>query len=199
LVVSNPRLHQQITFLIEADRLKSILRQTPLADNSRLENSAEHSWHLALAALALHDYAPEGTDVLHAVRLVIVHDLVEIDAGDTFAYDAAHHETKAERELAAAERIFGLLPPDQGVVFREWWNEFEAQETPSARFANALDRLQPLLLNMQAGGGSWTAHHVARSQVMGRMEPIRLWMPAAWPLVLGVVNRACEEGFIGNA
>ena len=194
--MSNPRLQQQIAFVVEADKLKSILRQTPLADNSRPENSAEHSWHLALAALTLQEYAPDGTDVLHAVRLVIVHDLVEIDAGDTFAYDTAHHETKTAREVAAAERIFGLLPNDLQVSFRNWWDEFEAQETPSARFANALDRLQPLLLNMHAGGGSWTAHHVARSQVLRRMQPIQLWMPVAWPFVLDVIDRAGAEGLI---
>jgi len=196
--VSDERLRQQITFLVEADKLKSILRQTPLADNSRPENSAEHSWHLALAALALQEYAPHGTDVLQAMRLVIVHDLVEIDAGDTFAYDTAHHETKAERELAAAERIFGLLPADLQASFRGWWDEFETQQTPSARFATALDRLQPLLLNMHAGGGSWTAHHVVRSQVMRRMQPIQLWMPAAWPFVLDVIDRACAEGLIAE-
>ena len=189
---------QQIAFLVEADKLKTILRQTPLADNSRPENSAEHSWHLALAALALEEYAPAGTDALHAMRLVVVHDLVEIDAGDTFAYDTAHHETKAERELAAAERIFGLLPADQQASFRQWWNEFEAQQTPSAQFANALDRLQPLLLNMQAGGGSWTAHRVARSQVLRRMQPIQLWVPEAWPFLLDVIDRACAEGFIAE-
>lgn len=194
--MSNPRLQQQIAFVVEADKLKSILRQTPLADNSRPENSAEHSWHLALAALTLHEYAPDGADIFHALRLVTVHDLVEIDAGDTFAYDTAHHETKAERELEAAERIFGLLPEDLQASFRNWWNEFEAQQTPSARFANALDRLQPLLLNMHAGGGSWTAHHVARSQVLRRMQPIQLWMPAVWPLVLDVINRACADGLI---
>lgn len=190
------RLARQIGFLLEADKLKSILRRTPLVDNSRLENSAEHSWHLALAALALQEYAPEGTDVLHAVRLVIVHDLVEVDAGDTFAYDTAHHETKAERELAAAERIFGLLPDDQAASFREWWDEFEAQDTPSSRFANSLDRLQPLLLNMHSGGGSWTTHRVARSQVLRRMNPVQLWMPDAWPYVLDVIDRACNSGLI---
>jgi putative hydrolase of HD superfamily len=194
--VSAHRLQQQIAFLVEADKLKSILRQTPVADNSRQENSAEHSWHLALAALALAEYAPAGTDVLHATRLVIVHDLVEIDAGDTFAYDATHGETKAERELAAAERLFGLLPDDQAALFHAWWSEFEAQQTPSSRFANALDRLQPLLLNMESGGGSWTVHHIARSQVLRRMQPIRLWMPAAWATVLETIDRACTAGLI---
>lgn len=194
--VADERLARQITFLLEADKLKSIERRTPLADNSRQENSAEHSWHLALAALALQEYAPTGTDVLHAVRLVIVHDLVEVDAGDTFAYDAAHHATKLERELAAATRIFGLLPDDQAATFRAWWDEFEAQQTPSSRFANSLDRLQPLLLNMYSGGGSWATHRVARRQVLVRMTPIQVWMPDAWPFVLDIIERACTAGMI---
>jgi putative hydrolase of HD superfamily len=194
--VPNERLERQVTFLLEADQLKSILRRTPLVDNSRQENSAEHSWHLALAALVLQEYAPAGTDVMHAARLVIVHDLVEIDAGDTFAYDAAHHETKAERERAAADRIFGLLPTDQEAQFRAWWDEFEALQTPASRFANSLDRLQPLLLNMFSGGGSWTSHRVSRSQVLHRMHPIQLWMPEAWTFVLDIIERACTGGMI---
>jgi putative hydrolase of HD superfamily len=194
--VPNERLAQQISFILEADKLKSIERRTPLVDNSRQENSAEHSWHLALAALTLAEHAPAGTDVGHAIRLAIVHDLVEIDAGDTFAYDTAHAETKAAREQAAADRLFGLLPPDQASRFRAWWEEFEAQETPAARFANVLDRLQPLLLNMHSGGGSWATHRVARSQVVRRMTPIREWMPAAWPYVQDVIDRACAAGLI---
>jgi len=190
------RLARQFAFILEVDKLKSILRRTPLIDNSRQENSAEHSWHLAVAALTLAEYAPEGTDLLHALRLITVHDLVEIDAGDTFAYDPVQSASKAERELAAAERIFGLLPDDLGGQFRGWWGEFEAQQTASARFANALDRLQPLLLNMHAGGGSWRTHRVARSQVMHRMTPIQLWMPDAWPSVLDIIERACEGGLI---
>ena len=190
------RLAQQLAFIVEADRLKSIERRTPLVDNSRQENSAEHSWHLALAALTLFEYAPDGTDLLHALRLVTVHDLVEIDAGDTFAYDAVQHASKEEREVAAADRIFGMLPHDAGAQLRGWWNEFEAMQTPSSRFANALDRLQPLLLNMQSGGGSWRSHRVARSQVLHRMHPIQLWMPAVWPFVLDTVDRACATGLV---
>ena len=193
------RLSRQLAFLLEADKLKSIERRTPLADNSRLENSAEHSWHLTLAALTLAEYAPPGTDVAHAIRLAVVHDLVEIDAGDTFAYDPTHHGTKAERERTAAERIFGLLPADQAPQFRAWWDEFEAQDTPASRFANVLDRLQPLLLNMCAGGGSWVAHKVSRHQVLQRMDPIQQWMPSAWPYVLDVIDRACRAGMIGDA
>ena len=152
--MSNERLTRQIAFLVEADRLKGIVRRTPLSDNSRLENSAEHSWHLALAAMALAEHAPGGVDTAHVVALVIVHDLVEIDAGDTFAYDAAGNDTKAERERTAADRIFGVLPRDQGQRFRELWEEFEAMMTPASRVANALDRLQALLQNMAAGGGA---------------------------------------------
>ena len=196
--MSTERLSRQLAFLLEADKLKSILRRTPLGDNSRLENSAEHSWHLTLAALTLEEYAPAGTDLLHALSLLVVHDLVEIDAGDTFAYDHAAQDTRRERELAAADRIFGLLDPDQGARFRALWEEFEAQSTPSARFANALDRLQPLLLNASSGGGSWTAHAVVRSQVLRRMDPIRTWMPAAWPHVMDVIERACAAGLIGQ-
>jgi len=190
------RLQQQIAFVLEADKLKSVLRRTPIADNSRLENSAEHSWHLALAALTLAEFAPAGSDALHAMRLAIVHDLVEIDAGDTFAYDAAANVGKAEREQAAAQRVFGLLPPDQAAAFRTLWEEFEAQETPSAQYANAIDRLQPLLLNWESGGGSWRSHGVQRRFVLTRMEPIRLWMPAVWPYVLDVIERACSAGLI---
>jgi putative hydrolases of HD superfamily len=194
--MSTERLARQLTFLLEADKLKSIIRRTPLSDNSRLENSAEHSWHLSLAAITLAEYAPPDTDMLHALSLLIVHDLVEIDAGDTFAYDASARGTQRERELAAAHRIFGLLEPDQAARFQALWEEFEAQATPSSRFANALDRLQPLLLNASSGGGSWTAHHVVRSQVLLRMDPIRSWIPAAWPHVLEVIERACAAGLI---
>ncbi len=193
------RLQRQMAFLAEADRLKTIIRRTPLGDNSRLENSAEHSWHLALAALALREHAPEGVDVGRVLELVIVHDLVEIDAGDTFAYDVAAHHDKADRERAAAARIFGLLPLDQGNRLRELWEEFEAAQTPEAGYANALDRLQALLQNMQAGGGSWTVHHVTRSQVLKRMAPIEATLPAVWPFVIDVIDRFCASGAIVSA
>jgi putative hydrolase of HD superfamily len=194
--VTHDRFERQVAFLLEADKLKSILRRTPLIDNSRMENSAEHSWHLALAALTLLEYAPAGTDLLHALRLVVVHDLVEIDAGDTFAYDPAQRASKEDRELAAADRLFALLPDDLAAQFHGWWREFEAMQTASAQFANVLDRLQPLLLNMQSGGGSWRTHRVARSQVLHRMHPIQVWMPDAWPFVRDVIDRACAGGLI---
>ena len=194
----NERLERQVAFLLEADRLKTIVRRTPLTDGSRLENSAEHSWHLALTAIALIEYAPPGVDLLRVLQLVAVHDLVEIDAGDTFAYDVAGHETKTERERVAAERIFGLLPADQAAHFRNCWDEFEAQATPEARYANALDRLQPLLQNMQAGGGSWRSPDVTRNRVFRRMAPVEGALPDVWPLVVEVIERYCACGAIAR-
>src|SRR5262249_47343342 len=193
--MSNPRLARQIEFLAEADRLKTILRRTPLADGSRLENSAEHSWHVALAAVALVEYAPR-VDLQRGLELVAVHDLVEIDAGDTFAYDPAGRATKADRERAAADRIFALLPPDQAGRLRGRWDEFEAMETRESRYANALDRLQALLQNVGAGGGSWNAHRVERGQVLERMAPVEDALPDVWPFVVAVIDRFCASGAI---
>jgi putative hydrolase of HD superfamily len=190
------RLAQQVAFLVEADKLKTIIRRTPLTDRSRLENSAEHSWHLALAAIVLREHAPAGIDLARVLELTVVHDLVEIYAGDTFAYDVTAHQTKVEREQAAADRLFTLLPADQAAHFRERWDEFEAQQTPSAHYANALDRLQALLLNMTAGGGSWTTHRVTRQQVLTRMAPVETALPAVWPFILDVVERFSAIGAI---
>ncbi len=192
--MSADRVAQQIDFLVQADRLKSVIRRTPLVDNSRLENSAEHTWHLTLAALALREHAPAGVDVSRVLELLVVHDLVEIDAGDTFAYDPAAHVNKAARERAAADRIFALLPADQCATFRAMWDEFESQETVEARFANALDRFQALLLNSHSGGGSWATHRVSRSQVLARMAPVQSTLPTLWPYVLAVIDRACDSG-----
>jgi putative hydrolase of HD superfamily len=190
------RLAQQIAFLLEADKLKAVLRRTPLTDASRPENSAEHSWHLVLAAMVMREHALVELDLLRVLEMLTVHDLVEIDAGDTFAYDARHLGTKAEREQAAADRIFALLPRDQGVRLRARWEEFEAHETPEARFANALDRLQPLLQNACAGGGSWRDHEVTREQVLRRMDPIRSTMPDVWPRVVEIIEAFCASGVL---
>jgi putative hydrolase of HD superfamily len=192
------RLARQIAFIVEADRLKSIIRRTPLSDDSRLENSAEHSWHLALAAIVLREYVPGPVDLCHVLELVTVHDLVEIDAGDAFAYDAAAQSTKAELEQAAADRLFGLLPDDQTEYVRALWEEFEAQTTMEARFANALDRLQPLLQNASAGGGSWRTHDLTRADVLRRMAPIETAMPALWPTVVDIIDRFCAAGVLRN-
>ena len=190
------RLADQISFLVEADKLKTIARRTPLSDASRFENSAEHSWHLALAAIVLREYAPADLDLLRVLELVTIHDLVEIDAGDTFAYDVGGQETKAAREHAAADRIFGLLPADGTAYVRRLWEEFEEQETTESRFANALDRLQALLLNSRTSGGSWRAHDVTRAQVLRRMAPVERALPDVRPFVVGVIETFCASGVI---
>ena len=190
------RLAQQVAFLVEADKLKTISRRTLLVDLSRRENSAEHSWHLVLAAMVLHEYASERFDLLRVLELVAVHDLVEIDAGDTFAYDALAQVDKAERELAAADRVFGLLPTDQRAHFRALWEEFEAQQTPEACFANALDRFQPLLQNAHSGGGSWQTHDLTRADVLRRMAPVESALPAVWPSVIQIVDAFCACGVL---
>jgi putative hydrolase of HD superfamily len=183
-------------FLAEADRLKAVLRQTTLIDGSRRENSAEHSWQVALAAAVLAEHAAPGTDVTHAVRMALVHDLVEIDADDTFAYDAAANLGREERERRAAERIFGLLPAEQAAQVRALWDEFEAGDTPAARFAVALDRLLPLLVNFRCGGGTWKAHGITEAQVRRRMEPIRAGAPGVWPWVERMIEEAVALGYV---
>ena len=144
----------------------------------------------------MREYMTVEFDLLHAVEMLAVHDLVEIDAGDTFAYDAAGQLTKAQRELAAAERIFGLLPSDQASHLRALWEEFEAQETPASRFGNAMDRLQPLLQNARSGGGSWRTDNLTRDQVLHRMAPVESALPGVWALVLEVIDSFCASGLI---
>ncbi|HEX8245712.1 MAG TPA: HD domain-containing protein [Longimicrobium sp.] len=187
---------RRIRFALEADRLKGVLRRTRLVDGSRHENSAEHSWHLALLAMLLADTAAPEVDAARVVRMLLVHDLIEVDAGDTFAFDTAGYLDKSDRERAAADRLFGLLPGEQGDELRALWEEFEAEETPDARFAVALDRFQPLLLNFYGGGGSWAEHGITRAQVLQRMAPIEHGAPALWPFVLRLVDRACAAGWI---
>ncbi len=195
----DPRLERQLAFIQELDRLKGVLRQTRVLDGARQENSAEHSWHLALCAMVLAEYAPPGTDLLRVIRMVLVHDVVEIDAGDAFAYDAAVNVGKEERERRAAERLFGLLPSDLADDLRALWMEFEEGTTPDARFAVALDRLQPLLLNFNGQGGSWRHHAVSHDRVMIRMAPIREGAPALWPLVERLLDEAVARGYLAPA
>jgi putative hydrolase of HD superfamily len=194
--MTNQRLQQQIAFVIEIDRLKGVLRQTLLMDASRRENSAEHSWHLAMMALVLGEYAPPAVDLQRALHQLLIHDLVEIDAGDTFCYDTAAHADKTDREQRAADRLFGLLPPAIAQHLRQLWDEFEAQTTPTARFAAALDRMQPLLHNWQTGGGTWKQHGICRAQVMQRMAPVEQGAPELWPFVLQVVEESVAAGYL---
>lgn len=187
----------QINFVLEADKLKTITRNTLLTDRSRMENAAEHSWHVALTALVFFDSAPaKGMDLQRILNMLLVHDLVEIDAGDLLCYHTDQLRTQKEREKKAAERIFGLLTVDQGHMLRRLWQEFEAQETPEARFANAVDRLQPLLQAIHTQGQTWRQHGIRKDQVMERMQPIRTALPHLWGYVLEMIDNAAEEGFL---
>jgi putative hydrolase of HD superfamily len=194
------RLTRQLHFVRELDKLKGVLRRTSLIDRSRRENSAEHSWHLAVMALAFAEYALPGTDVARAIELLLLHDVVEIDADDTFAFDVAGNLDKLGRETAAAERIFGLLPEDVAREFRARWDEFEVNETKEARFANALDRFQALVQNDAAGdGGTWRAHGVSREAVLRRMAPIETGAPGLWPTALEAIERATAAGHVHDS
>ncbi|MBW4624220.1 MAG: HD domain-containing protein [Brasilonema octagenarum HA4186-MV1] len=193
------RLTQQIQFIIEIDKLKQILRQTLLTDGSRRENSAEHSWHLAIMAVVLAEYAPEGVDLSRAIKMLLIHDLVEIDAGDTFCYDVQGNESKQEREAQAALRLFGLLPADQASELRSVWEEFETLQTPTAKFAAALDRIQPLLHNQQTQGGTWRIHSVTRDQVMKRVAPVETGTPELWSFVQQLIEDCIAAGYLKYA
>ncbi len=191
-----PRLSQQIDFILEIDKLKQVLRQTSLTDGSRQENSAEHSWHLAMMAIALSEYAPQPINQLRVVKMLLLHDLVEIDAGDTFCFDTQANLDKADREQQAADRLFGLLPDDLQKEFRHLWEEFEAAETPDAQFARALDCFQPLLHNYQNSGGTWKKYGITRDRVLWRMQSIQTGAPDLWPYVETVIEQAIAAGYL---
>lgn len=192
------RLEQQIAFIVEIDRLKTIVRQNYLADGSRRENTAEHSWHVTLMAVILSEHAAEPVDRARVLELLLVHDLVEIDAGDTFAYDSAGEQTKAAREQAAAERIFGLLPAAQAAYLRAAWDEYEASETPEARFALSLDRLMPMIHNSLTEGRAWQANGVAADKVRHRAESITRGAPALGELAARLIESSVAAGFLAD-
>lgn len=193
------RLEQQVKFLVEIDKVKNIFRQTYLADANRKENDAEHSWHLALMAVLLKEYSNEEVDLAKVVPMVLIHDLVEIDAGDTYAYDEAGAETKRERETKAADRIFGMLPEDQCKWFRELWEEFEAYETPEAKFAHVLDNCQPLLLNDASNGRSWAEHGVRKSQIYKRNEHTSEGSVEIWEYMKELIDKHIRLGNVIDA
>lgn len=190
------RLNAQLTFLLEIDRLKRVLRRTSLVGGDRRENSAEHSWHLAMMAMVLAEYANEPVDLLHTIKMLLVHDIVEIDAGDTFAYDVQANLDKEVREQAAAERIFSLLPSDQREEVRALWDEFDARQTPEARFANALDRMMPSLQNYANAGGTWRAPGVDYAAVVHRLHPIDDGAHVLWQHVDAMLTDAVKQGLI---
>ena len=181
MIMTQSDLDAQFRFLCEIDRLKEVMRASPILSKSRRENSAEHSWHLAMYALTLSPYAPEGTDIARVVEMMLVHDVVEIDAGDAPLHGSYDKAAQEAREVAAADRIFALLPAEQAARMRAVWDEFEAAETQEARFAKALDRLQPVIQNLGTDGGTWNDFHVTYEQMLTRVAPIvEAGAPALW-------------------
>jgi putative hydrolases of HD superfamily len=194
------RLTEQMQFAAEAGRLKAVLRQTMLAEPARRENSAEHSWHVALMALTLAEYAPPGTDVARVVAMLILHDLVEVDAGDLSVHaPAAAQERQHAAEQAAADRLYALLPADQGAELRRIWDEFEERATPEARFARALDRLQPMLQDVEAGGRAWQEQGVTADQVLAKVELIEDGSPSLGRFAGRLIEQAVADGILPPA
>lgn len=190
------RLKKQMEFIIEVDKLKDIIRQTNLTNGERKENDAEHSWHLALMAVFLSEYAKEPVDVLQVIKMILIHDLVEIDAGDTYLYDEAGNGTKAAREQKAAERIFNILPGDQAEELFQLWQEFEDRKTPESKFANTLDRIQPVLLNDATEGRAWREHDVCIDQIMSKNEYTSQGSDVLWAYIQEVFEKNIENGNI---
>lgn len=189
------RLVRQVEFLVEIDKLKGVLRRSYVLDASRLENTAEHSWHLAMMALVLAEHADAPADMTTVLKMLVVHDLVEIDAGDTFVYDTAGAATKDAREAAAADRIFALLPHDQGAELRRLWEEFDTGDSPEARFARSLDRLMPLLHNVAAEGRGWHEHGITPDQVRDRNAVIADGSAQLWSYARSLIDTAERRGY----
>ncbi len=193
-------IERTLAFFMEIDRLKGVERRNWLADGSRRENTAEHSWHLGMAALLLTAYATEPIDLATALCMALVHDIVEIDAGDTFAYDQGDAlASKQEREVAAADRLFGMLPTAMGARLRELWDEYERGDTPEARYVMAVDRMAPMLLNLAEGGSTWREHGITRSRVIDRNGPhVQPALPGVWQVALARLDAATAAGQIGS-
>ncbi|MCM1426338.1 MAG: HD domain-containing protein [Eubacterium sp.] len=188
------RLKKQIDFILEADKEKNILRQTHLSGNGRRENDAEHAWHMAIMVYLLKEYANEEFDVAKAMMMALIHDIVEIDAGDTYAYDVKGRETKKMREEQAAERIYGLLPDNQGEELKSLFQEYEASETPEARFVRVMDNFQPLLLNHSNNGRDWREHEIRKSQVMKRHMSTKLGSNIIWEYAEKIIEEHVRKG-----
>lgn len=190
------RLKKQIQFMLEVDKLKNIYRQTYVLNENRKENDSEHSWHLALLAMLLAEHANQPVDVLHVMKMVLIHDIVEIDAGDTYCYDTEGYKTKAAREEKAAQRIFGILPEDQKNEFYQLWREFEDGTSFDAKFAAMLDRMQPMLLNYANNGIAWQEHGVSKNQVAERNIPYFSVSDSLGELISAVIEDAANRGLL---
>ena len=190
------RLEQQMNFIIDIDKSKEIVRQTYISSAERKETDAEHAWHFAIMAVLLAEYANEPVDVMKVVKMALIHDLVEIDAGDTYLYDEEGAKTKADRENKAADRLFHMLPEDQGEEFDSIWREFEERKTPEARFAAALDRLQPVMLNDATNGKAWEEHGITEEQVRSHNEHVKKGSLAIWEYLEKIFDKNIEKGKI---
>ncbi len=198
--MTHERLESQVRFILEVDKLKEVFRQTLCTQSRRAENDAEHSWHLCLAVIVLAEHANEaGLDVLRVLKMLILHDLVEIDVGDTFAYDTARMADQHAREARAADRIFGLLPADQCAEFRGFWDEFEENRTPESKFAAAIDSFQPMLLNCSTEGAAWKRHGVTADRVIARNSRIALASDDLWEKAAGMIRQAVESKHLDPA
>ena len=196
LPIGNIRLDQQLRFTAEIDKMTSILRRTMLIDGSRRENDAEHSWHIAVMTLLFSEYTTEPVDVARAAKMCVVHDLIEIYAGDTFAYDLEANKGKAERETAAADKLFAQLPSEQGAELRSLWEEFDAMNTPDSKYAACMDRLQPFLHNTLTEGHTWRESGTNRSVVEKRMAVIKEFMPEVYKWVAANLDAAIQKGWL---
>lgn len=190
------RLEQQIAFLIEIDRLKHVYRQTYLLDRSRHDNDVEHSWHFAVMAMVLKEYAREDIDIYKVMKMALIHDIVEIDAGDVFIYDRKDIGDQYAIEQKAAKRIFGMLPPEQAKEYLELWEEFEARKTPEAQFAAAIDRLDPLLHNCYTEGKSWREHGITADRVLEINSRIGIAAPELWDRIREMVLDCVDKGYL---
>ena len=201
VVPSSPNIADALAFFMEVDKLKGVERRNWLSDGSRRENTAEHSWHLGIAAMVMAPFAEEDVDLGRAVQMALVHDIVEIDAGDTFAYDQGEAAASKEaREQAAADRLFGILPADTGAYFRELWDEYERGDTPEARFVMSVDRMAPMFLNMAEGASAWREHGVTRSRVVARNRPhVQPVLPGLWDLAEAELDRVAAAGGVDPA
>ncbi|MFP4213960.1 MAG: HD domain-containing protein [Desulfohalobiaceae bacterium] len=192
----NPRLNQQLQFLLQIDSLKEVFRQSYLLNSRRKENSSEHSWHVAIMAMLLAEHADQKADICRVVCMLLVHDLVEIYAGDTYCYDQQGNQDKPALEKDAANRLFGILPQDQEGWLRGLWEEFEAGQTPEARLAHAVDRLMPLLHNFHTQGISWQEHGVSQDQVQTRMAKVQQGSALLWEYAQQIIEAAVDQGFL---
>ena len=194
--MTNERLLKDIEFIVELDKMKSILRQTSLIDKSKRENDAEHSWHISVMAMVLSEYANEAIDTCKVIKMLLVHDLVEIYAGDTFCYDVEGNKDKKDREIKAADKIFGMLDEDKGKEIRKLWEEFEEMKTKEALFAASMDRLEPFFSNYFSGGGTWKKFDVSKKDIYKRIDPLKESSDELWKFTEDMVEDAFKRGYI---